>query len=128
MKTYRYVGAAVVLALSAGSAGLALAQGMGHGMMGQMKMPGMKMDDKAAMPMTDGEVRKLDKANGRLTIKHGDIKNLDMPGMTMVFQVEDPALLDQVKVGDKIKFMAATVNGALFATMIDVQAPGGEVR
>lgn len=57
-----------------------------------------------AAEMTDGEVRKVDKDNKKLTIKHGDIRNLDMPGMTMVFQVKDPAMLNQVKVGDKIRF------------------------
>lgn len=56
--------------------------------------------------MTDGEVRKVDKDAGKVTLKHGEIKNLDMPGMTMVFQVREPALLDQVKVGDKVKFRA----------------------
>jgi len=59
----------------------------------------------SAVDMTDGEIRKVDKDNGKLTIKHGDIKNLDMPGMTMVFKVKDPAMLDKVKAGDKIRFV-----------------------
>ena len=74
---------------------------MDHGKMGGQKMdlsPGMSKD------MTDGEVRKVDKAAGKLMIKHGDIKNLDMPGMTMIFQVKDKAMLDKVQTGDKIKF------------------------
>jgi len=57
-----------------------------------------------AAEMTDGEIRKVDKDSKKLTIKHGEIKNLDMPGMTMVFQVKDPAVLDRVKTGDKIRF------------------------
>lgn len=57
-----------------------------------------------ATEMADGEIRKVDKDNKKLTIKHGEIKHLDMPGMTMVFQVKDPALVDRVKVGDKIRF------------------------
>jgi Cu/Ag efflux protein CusF len=54
--------------------------------------------------MTDGEIRKIDMDNKKITIKHGEIKNLDMPGMIMVFQVKDPAFLDQVKKGDKVRF------------------------
>ncbi|GEM_PF-341445 len=68
--------------------------------------------------MTDGEVRKIDKENGRITLKHGEIKNLEMPGMTMVFQVKDPAMLDTVKQGDKVKFKAEKANGALVVTQI----------
>jgi Cu(I)/Ag(I) efflux system protein CusF len=68
--------------------------------------------------MTDGEIRKIDKANKKLTIKHGEIKNLDMPGMTMVFQVKDPALLDTVKSGDKVKFRVEKEGGALVITDI----------
>ncbi len=68
--------------------------------------------------MTDGEVRKVDKDNKKLTIKHGEIKNLDMPGMTMVFQVKDPAMLDQVKAGDKVKFTVEKVGSAFVVTDI----------
>ena len=70
----------------------------------------------AAADMTDGEVRKVDKAAKKITLQHGPIKNLDMPGMTMAFAVKDPALLDKVKAGDKVKFTAISVNGALVVT------------
>ena len=60
-----------------------------------------------------GEVRKVDKAAGKITLKHGPITNLDMPGMTMIFRVSDPALLDKVKAGDKVRFTAEKVDGAL---------------
>jgi Cu(I)/Ag(I) efflux system periplasmic protein CusF len=70
--------------------------------------------------MTDGEIRKVDLENKKITIKHGEIKNLDMPGMTMVFQVKDPAMLDKVKVGDKVKFAADKTGGAFVVT--DIQA------
>ena len=60
----------------------------------------------------DGEITKVDKDAKKLTIKHGPISNLNMPGMTMVFQVKDPAVLDQVKAGDKVNFTADRVNGA----------------
>jgi Cu(I)/Ag(I) efflux system periplasmic protein CusF len=59
-----------------------------------------------AADMTDGEIRKVDKDAKKLTIKHGEIKNLDMPAMTMVFQVKDAGLLDKLKAGDKIRFVA----------------------
>jgi Cu(I)/Ag(I) efflux system protein CusF len=57
-----------------------------------------------AQNLADGEVRKVDKDNRKITLKHGEIKSLDMPPMTMVFQVSDPALLDKVKPGDKVQF------------------------
>lgn len=70
--------------------------------------------------MTDGEIRKVDMENKKITIKHGEIKNLDMPGMTMVFQVKDAAMLDKVKAGDKVKFSADKIGGAIVVT--DIQA------
>ncbi len=74
----------------------------------------------AAAPTSDGEVRKVDKEQGKLTLKHGPIANLDMPGMTMVFKVADRKLLDAVKAGDKVKFAADKVNGVLTVTAIEV--------
>lgn len=62
--------------------------------------------------MTDGVVRKIDAANGKITIKHGPIANLDMPGMTMVFRVVSPTLLNTVKEGDTVKFHAERLNGS----------------
>ena len=70
--------------------------------------------------MADGEVRKIDKEQGKVTLKHGPIANLDMPGMTMVFKVADRKLLDAVKAGDKVKFNAENLNGALTVTAIEV--------
>ena len=67
----------------------------------------------AERAMSDGEVKKVDKDAGKLTIKHGPLPNLDMPSMTMVFRVKDPAMLDQVKESDKIRFAADRVNGAI---------------
>lgn len=72
----------------------------------------------SADAMTNGEVRKIDRENKKITLKHGEIKNLDMPGMTMVFQVSDPAMLDRVKTGDKVMFKAEKANGALVVTEI----------
>lgn len=67
---------------------------------------------QADSPLTEGTIRRVDKAAGKVTIAHGPLVNLDMPGMTMVFRVKDPAWLDQFKQGDKIRFMADKVNGA----------------
>jgi len=69
--------------------------------------------------MTDGEVRKVDKSAGKLTLKHGPIPNLDMPDMTMVFRVKEPAMLDQVKVGDKVRFAADKVGGQYTVVRIE---------
>jgi uncharacterized cupredoxin-like copper-binding protein len=74
--------------------------------------------DAAADDMTEGEVRKVDKDAQKLTIRHGPIRNLDMPGMTMVFQVRDPAQLADLQPGDKIRFRAEHAGGAFVATEI----------
>jgi Cu(I)/Ag(I) efflux system periplasmic protein CusF len=74
---------------------------------------------QTAADMATGEVRKVDKAAGKITLKHGDIKSLDMPAMTMVFQVRDPALLDKVKPGDKVRFSAESRDGAIVVTAIE---------
>lgn len=68
--------------------------------------------------MVKAEVVKVDKAAGKITLKHGPIKNLDMDSMTMVFRVADPAMLDKVKAGDNIEFAADRVNGAITVTKI----------
>ena len=74
---------------------------------------------KASADMSDGEVRKVDMETKKITLRHGEIKNLGMPGMTMVFQVSDPAMLDKVKTGDKVRFTAEKMNGALTVTSIE---------
>ncbi|UYN94521.1 MAG: copper-binding protein [Enhydrobacter sp.] len=68
--------------------------------------------------MVKGEVTKVDKAAGKVTIKHGPIRKLDMDSMTMVFRVADPAMLDRMKPGDKIEFEADRVNGAITVTRL----------
>ena len=73
----------------------------------------------SGLPMVDAEVRRVDAASGKVTLKHGDIPNLDMPPMTMVFQVRDPSQLAPLKAGDKVRFTADKVNGAY--TVIDLQ-------
>jgi Cu(I)/Ag(I) efflux system periplasmic protein CusF len=71
---------------------------------------------------TEGEVKKIDKAQSKITIKHGEIKNLDMPPMTMVFRAKDAKLLEGVAVGDKVKFAAEKSDGNYVVTEI-VKAP-----
>jgi Cu(I)/Ag(I) efflux system protein CusF len=71
------------------------------------------------LPLIDAEVRKVDTAAGKITLKHADIPNLDMPPMTMVFQVKDPATLAPLKVGDQVRFRADKVNGAYVASDIE---------
>lgn len=82
---------------------------------------GAKQSADVKNAMSHGEIKKVDTAGGKLTIKHGPLENLGMEGMTMVFKVKDPAMLSQVKVGDKIDFVADEVNGAL--TVVKLQKP-----
>ena len=74
----------------------------------------------AADDMADAEVRKVDKDAAKITLKHGEIKSLEMPPMTMVFNVKDKAMLDQLKAGDKVRFKA--VNEAGKYTVTEIQA------
>ena len=75
---------------------------------------------QADKPMSEGEVRKVDKQAGKITLKHGAIGYLDMPPMTMVFKASEPALLERVKPGDKVRFRAEQSNGTLVVTSIEV--------
>ncbi|MBF3555363.1 RND transporter [Burkholderia pseudomallei] len=106
------------------------AAGEMSGMSGMSEMSGMSgMDMQGGAPqagaahvgMSHGEVKKVDTAAGKLTIKHGPLENLGMGAMTMVFKVKDPAMLSQVKAGDTIDFVADEVDGAL--TVVKLQKP-----
>jgi Cu/Ag efflux protein CusF len=89
----------------------------------KMDMMGQHAHDHAAtsattpaevpMPQTEGEIRKVDTAAQKLTVKHGRIENLGMSPMTMVFRVKDPAFLALVRPGDKVKMTVERVDGAL---------------
>jgi len=74
---------------------------------------------QVAESLSEGEVRKVDKDAQKITLRHGPLANLDMPAMTMVFQVKDAAMLDKVKAGDKVKFNAEKLGGAFTVTRIE---------
>jgi Cu/Ag efflux protein CusF len=85
---------------------------------GSMMKPAQQAAQGSAL--ADGEVRRVDKDAKKLTIKHGPMPSLDMPmAMTMVYQVKDPAMLERVKAGDKIKFSAEKIGGAYTVTRIE---------
>ena len=115
MKSPKIVVATAVCALA-----FQLAAGAAAHAGGPEKVSGEKMARApGTADMTDGEVRKIDKEARKITIRHGEIKNLEMPPMTMVFQVTDPALLDRVRAGDKIRFKAEKSGGAFVVTEIN---------
>lgn len=92
------------------------------GEMGNMNMSdGAKQSADANSGMSHGQIKKVDMAAGKLTIKHGPLENLGMDGMTMAFKVKDPAMLSQVEVGDKIDFVAEEVDGALTVVKLQKQ-------
>jgi Cu/Ag efflux protein CusF len=72
-----------------------------------------------AAKLTEGEVRKVDKAAGKVTLKHGPIENLGMPGMTMVFRATNPSMLDKLKAGDKVRFAADKAGDDYTVTRIE---------
>jgi Cu/Ag efflux protein CusF len=72
----------------------------------------------ASAQSVDAEVRKVDKAQGKVTLKHGEIKKLDMPAMTMVFRVRDLKMLDGLNVGDKVRIDADKVDGQYTVTAL----------
>jgi Cu(I)/Ag(I) efflux system protein CusF len=69
--------------------------------------------------MTEAEVRKVDTAGGKLTLKHGEIRSMDMPPMTMVYRVKDPAMLSRLQAGDKVRFSAEKIGGQYTVTAIE---------
>ena len=108
-----------LLTLTAFLAGATTAYASTHASAPMIKDEGKKATPMAASAdMAEGEIRKIDKENKKITIKHGAIKNLDMPGMTMVFQVKAAAMLEKVKVGDKVRFTAEKAGGAIVLTDI----------
>lgn len=71
-----------------------------------------------AQAWVDGEVKKIDRAHGKLTLAHNEIKALDLPAMTMAFRVKDAAMLEKVQVGDRVRFAAEKVAGQYTVTAL----------
>ncbi|MCM2250725.1 MAG: copper-binding protein [Ramlibacter sp.] len=113
MKNFRPLLACAALTLSTAFLPSAYAQSDAHH--GHAAAPASKA---ATAELTEGEVRKVDKEGKKITFKHGPIKNLDMPPMTMAFIAADASLLDKVKVGDKVRFVATNPGGKLTVTEI----------
>lgn len=82
----------------------------------QATMDHGKMGMASSQEMAEGEVRRIDAAAGKITIRHGEIKTLDMPPMTMVFTVAEPSLLEKLKVGDKVRFEVEMQSGKMVIT------------
>jgi len=116
MKAFSSVALAVMM-----SAPVALAMAQdgaqaGHGAHGEVHA---SAEAPAAAELTDGEVRKVDKEAGKITLRHGEIKNLNMAPMTMVLRVKDAGMLDTVQAGDKVRFAAERIGGAV--TIVQMQ-------
>ena len=92
--------ASLLTALSAG----AHAQGMNQDAMGKMGAAPAATTEAGTASMTDGIVTKIDKAAGTITLQHAEVKAVGMPAMTMAYKAKDPALLDKVAPGDKVRF------------------------
>ncbi|HYD75312.1 copper-binding protein [Ramlibacter sp.] len=107
MKKFIHLVSALLLVATAG----AYAQGMSMPM-----QPAASAGSKAAMPLVNGEIRKLDAKTGLIVLKHGEIANLGMPPMTMGFDVADKSMLKGLKVGQKVKFQAEIVSGKATVT------------
>ena len=103
-----------LLALLGGTAPVAFAQ-VDHA----AHHEGVSAPAETDAKLAEGTVKKIDKAAGKLTIAHGPLESLGMPPMTMVFRAAEPGLLDQVKVGDKIRFAVEKVGGALTVTSLE---------
>ena len=111
-----------LVSIATGCALMFSAASYAAGDMAGMDMGGnAKQGAAATRAMSHGEIRKVDTAAGKLTIKHGPLENLGMEAMTMVFKVKDPAMLSQVQAGDKIDFVAEDVGGAL--TVVELRKP-----
>ena len=102
---------AALPAIQAGAQTTGHGHGHGHGHAAAHPAP-TTVAAPAAGESTAGEVRRIDKAARKITLRHEHVKNLDMPPMTMVFQVRDAALLDKVKVGDAVRFTVDRIDGA----------------
>lgn len=116
MKAFTTFAAAALIAVS--TAGTAMAQDA-HAGHGAHAAHGTHSAHAAEAALATGEIKKVDKEAGKITIRHGEIKNLGMGAMTMVFRVKDQAMLGQVKAGDKVNFAAEKINGAITVVRLE---------
>jgi Cu(I)/Ag(I) efflux system protein CusF len=86
---------------------------------GAQDAAGAASGDASDAALAEGEIRKVDREAGTLTLRHGPLRNLGMPGMTMVFGVKDATLLDGLEVGEKIRFRAEQIDGRIVVTSIE---------
>jgi len=110
----------VMITIVAGTIALAGSAAYAQGAAGHAGHPPSPPSVAApAAAMSEAEVRKVDKAAGKITLKHGPIPNIEMPPMTMVFNAAEPAMLDRVKAGDKVRFTADKIGGQYTVTRIE---------
>lgn len=109
IRLFTLTGAATI-ALGLSFASLALAQHQGHDH-GSTPASATASSAAAELPWAEAEIRRVDLAAGKLSLRHGEIKNLEMPPMTMVFTVQDKTHLNDLKVGDRIRFTADQIQG-----------------
>ena len=107
---------AVILAAASG---LAVAQHSGHSPAASPSAAPPAAAAPGALPWAEAEVRRVDAGAGAVTLRHGDIRNLDMPPMTMVFKARNPAILNGIKAGDKVRFTADQINGTYTVLSIE---------
>ena len=119
---HHFLAAGLLLAWAAAAPALAASHQGGHGGHGAHGDHGKPAAQAAAAELVDGEVRRIDKEGAKLTLKHGDIKSLDMPAMTMAFHVKDKAMLEPLKTGDTVKFKAVKDGGRYVITEMQVVA------
>lgn len=112
---------ALTLLLGLGSMQAQAEMTMSHEGHDMSQMEGMNMAEAGDVTMTRGIISRIDAANGKLGIKHEAIDNLNMPPMTMVFRVADPALLNGLQVGDAVHFHAENPAGKLTVTALQKQ-------
>lgn len=114
MRTSTLLPLALACALGVSLSVTALAQGRGHDHAGHAaaaSQPATVAGNPAELPLVDAEVRRVDSRNNKLSLRHQEIPNLDMPPMTMVFEVADPGLLEGLKNGDKVRVTVDEIDG-----------------
>lgn len=115
MKQVTKLALALIISIPGAQHAIAQDAHAGHG-----AAQGAVQGDKAPAELAAGEIKKIDKSAGKITIKHGRLYRLDMSPMTMAFRVSDPKMLDQVQVGDKVRFDADKVKGALTVVKMEM--------